>query len=96
VTERTEDEREDELLRTPLDEERRPGQEELAALGVELAERPEALVGGKRLRLEDRRPARRAVLDQRKLLEPGDVEEGGGVGRVDDLVAGRGELAESR
>jgi hypothetical protein len=37
VPQSAEDEREDELLRSPLDEERGPGEEELAALGVELS-----------------------------------------------------------
>ena len=65
-----------------------PREEELAALGIELAQHAEALVGGKRLGLDDRGAAPRFVLDERELLEASDVEEGGGVGRVEDLVAG--------
>ena len=38
------------------------------------------------------RPA--AVLDERELLEPRDVEERRGVGRVDHMAAGRGEVAQ--
>ena len=87
VAEGGEDRRQDELFRPALDEDRRAREEELAPLGVELAHDPEGLVGVERLRLDDVRASPGRVADEDELLQPRDVEEGGRVRRVDDLVA---------
>jgi hypothetical protein len=92
--ERVEDERERELLRPSLDEDRTAGEEELRAIAVELGERAEGLGLRERLRLEERRSARRRVADERELLELVDAEKDRRVGRVEDLVSRLGERAE--
>ena len=92
--ERVEEEREDELLGPALDEHAHAREEELGAVAVELRERAEALRLGERLRLEERRPARRRVTDERELLELVDAEEDRRVGRVEDLVPLLRERAE--
>ena len=61
---------------------------------IGFAEHAEALVGGQRLGLDDRGAGPRVVLDECELLEAPDVEEGGRVGRVEDLVAVVSEAAE--
>ena len=86
MAERAEDERQRHLLGAALDEQRRPREEELAPLGVQLAERAEARRGRQRLGMDDRRALRRAPLHERELVEPADVEERGRVGRVEHLV----------
>jgi hypothetical protein len=92
--ERVEDERERELLRSPLDEDRAAREEELGAVAVELGERAERLGLRERLGLEERRPARRRVADERELLELVDAEKDRRVGRVEDLVSRLGEGAQ--
>ena len=95
VAERREDGREHELLRPPLDEDRGAGEEELAPLGVELAHHPKRLVRVERLRLHDMGAAAGAVADEDELLQPRDVQEGRGVRRVEHLVPGAGEGAQT-
>src|SRR5262249_18155816 len=85
--ERVEDEREDELLGPTLDEHGAAREEELGTVAVELRERAERLGLRERLGLEERRPARRGVADERELLELSHAEEDGRVGRVEDLIS---------
>ena len=93
VAECREHEREHELLGQALDENGRMGEEELAARGVELGHYPEVLVGGHGLRLEGVRPRGRKAFHEDE-LHARDVEERRGVCRVDDLIAGEGEIAQ--
>ena len=90
--ERLEDEREHELLGAPFDEQHGAREEDLGALGVELADEPERSLLRERLRLRERRAGALVVPDEHELLEPVDAEEDRGVRRVEDLVASaRGE-----
>ena len=92
--ERLEEEREGELLRAALDEERGAREEELGAVAVELRQRAERLRLRERLRLVHRRPEIVRVADERELLEPVDAEEHRRVRRVEDLVAALREPAQ--
>src|SRR5581483_8524253 len=85
--ERLEHEREGELLGASFDEQCRPCEEELGAVAVELREHAERFRLLERLRLEERRPLRCVMADERELLHPVDAEEDGRVRRVEDLVA---------
>ncbi len=86
--------RERELLRSPLDEDRAAGEEELGAVAVELGERAERLGLRERLGLKERRPTRRRVADERELLELVDAEKDRRVRRVEDLIPRLGEGAQ--
>jgi hypothetical protein len=92
--ERVEDERERQLLGAAFDEQHRPREEDLGAVGVELGEHAERLGLLERVGLEERRALVARMPDERQILDAIDAQEDRRVRRVEDLVAALGERAQ--